>query len=330
MKILVTGAEGFIGSHVVEELIVAGHEVMALYHYNALGQIGWLGELDNPGDEQLRLVAGDVRDPAQVDSLVSEVDAVCHLAALIGIPYSYRAPDSYFHTNVLGTLNLLNSSRRYGIERFIHTSTSEVYGTARSVPMSEEHPINAQSPYAASKVAADSLALSYYYSFETPVTVIRPFNTYGPRQSNRAVIPALASQFVSKTREIRVGSVETSRDFTYVRDTARAFALAIDSRAAVGETVNLGAGFEVSVGEIISILQSITGSTAPVVEDATRMRPANSEVMRLLSDNSRAKELLGWEPSLVGIAGFRDGMASYVNWLIERPDLWTRSQQYAV
>lgn len=330
MKILVTGAEGFIGSHVVEELIAGGHEVTALYHYNATGQIGWLSELDKLSNDQLRIVAGDVRDAAQMDNVVSSVNAICHLAALIGIPYSYSAPDSYFQTNVMGTLNLLNSARRFGIERFIQTSTSEVYGTAKITPMSEAHPLNAQSPYAASKVAADSLALSYYYSFDTPVTVIRPFNTYGPRQSNRAVIPALASQFVSNASEIHVGNTDSVRDFTFVLDTARAFSLAVDSRAAIGETINLGTGFEVSVGDIISILQEVTGTYVPVVEDARRIRPAKSEVMRLISDNSKAKELLGWQPSFMGMSGFREGIAKYIDWLSQRPGLTRGPHHYAV
>jgi dTDP-glucose 4,6-dehydratase/UDP-glucose 4-epimerase len=253
MRVFVTGSEGFIGSHLVEELLANGHDVRALVQYNSLGSIGWLEEAKH--HPSLEIVAGDIRDSAQMINLCKDIQSVIHLAALIAIPYSYDAPDSYVQTNIMGTLNMLNAARSAGVERFLHTSTSEVYGTAQYVPIDEFHPMQPQSPYSASKIAADAMTQSFFNSFSFPVTTIRPFNTYGPRQSLRAVIPTLGAQFLAKSPSLKVGALSPTRDFTFVKDTARAFVLALTAKDIEGEVINLGAGFEVSVADIISELR---------------------------------------------------------------------------
>jgi len=316
MKVLVTGSEGFIGSHLVEQLLSEGFEVCALVQYNSNGSVGWLDEFRH--DPKLEIVLGDIRDPEQMNQLCLGTDAVLHLAALIAIPYSYQAPDSYVQTNVMGTLNLLNASRRAGVARFIHTSTSEVYGTARYVPIDERHPLQPQSPYSATKIGADALVQSFFSSFDFPATIIRPFNTFGPRQSFRAVIPTLASQFLAESPFLRVGALSPTRDFTFVTDTARAFISSLSAKNIEGEVINLGVGFEVSVSNIIEDLVALTNHNPEILVEENRLRPEKSEVERLLSDNTKAKNLLSWEPENKGRDGFRSGLKKTLDWLAKR------------
>jgi dTDP-glucose 4,6-dehydratase len=291
--VLVTGGAGFIGSHLVERLVGAGAEVVALVRYTSSGSGGWLDT--SHVRSQIEIVAADISDPGPMRRAMSGVDTVFHLAALIGIPYSYVAPDSYLHTNILGTTNVLNAAHAAGVRRVVHTSTSEVYGTARAVPMTEEHPLHPQSPYAASKAAADLLALSYQRSFGLPVSVVRPFNTYGPRQSARAVIPTIISQALSGTA-IRLGDLAPTRDFTFVADTVEGFLAVASHDASVGTVTNLGSGREISVGELAERIIGATGSRASVVRDPDRVRPVDSEVQRLCADITRARSL-GWSPA---------------------------------
>lgn len=309
--VLVTGAEGFIGSTLVDELLAAGAHVRALCHYKPYGTLGFLANvLDDP---RVEVVSGDVRDGHLVDRCVEGVDLVFHLAALIGIPYSYEAPDSYVQTNVVGTHNVVAACRRHGA-RMVHTSTSEVYGSARAVPIDEQHELQPQSPYSASKIAADAIALSYFHSFDTPVAVCRPFNTYGPRQSTRAVIPAILAQLRTGATEIRLGSLTPTRDFTYVTDTALGFLAVGASDAALGRAVNLGTGTEISIGDLADTLIDISGQEARVVSDDSRRRPDGSEVDRLLSDNTLARELTGWAPTV----SLTDGLERTWRWVLSR------------
>ena len=321
MKVLLTGADGFIGSHLAEQLVREGHQVRALVIYNSLDSWGWLDTAPKEITSQMEIVAGDIRDPALMMSLVDGVDAVLHLAALIAIPYSYVAPDLYVQTNVQGTLNLLNAARAHNIDRFIHTSTSEVYGTARYVPMDEGHPLQGQSPYSASKIGADQMVNSFFTSFELPALTIRPFNTYGPRQSARAVIPTIISQIAAGKKEIQLGALTPTRDFTYVADTVSGFTAALTSTAGVGEVINLGAGFEVSIGETFQAIADTMGSDAVAVEDPNRVRPENSEVERLFSNNSKALEVFGWSPAYQGLEGFRAGLAETAEWFVNPVNL---------
>ncbi|ATY12287.1 NAD-dependent dehydratase [Amycolatopsis sp. AA4] len=305
-RVLVTGAEGFIGSTLVQELLRAGATVRAFAHYKPYGTNGYLAEfLDD-----VELVPGDVRDPGRVAEAVSGCDTVFHLAALIGIPYSYQAPDSYVETNVAGTHHVAAACLRHDA-RLVHTSTSEVYGTARSVPISEEHPLQPQSPYPASKIGADMLALSYWHSFGLPVTVARPFNTYGPRQSARAVIPAILAQLHGGVREIRIGSTSPTRDFTYVTDTVAGFLALAGAPATCGRVVNIGTGNEISIGGLIDLLAEITGTEATAREDPDRIRPAGSEVERLVCDNRLIGELTGWSTRV----SLREGLRHTSDWL---------------
>ncbi|MGW8379662.1 GDP-mannose 4,6-dehydratase [Streptomyces sp. ODS28] len=313
--VLVTGAEGFIGSTLVDLLVEYGARVRALVHYKPYGEKGNLAHLL---DGQVELVAGDVRDPGRVDDAVAGCDAVFHLAALIGIPYSYSSPGAYVQTNVTGTENVAEACRRHGVRRLVHTSTSEVYGTARTAPIDESHPLQPQSPYSASKIGADMLALSHWHAFGLPVTVVRPFNTYGPRQSARAVIPAILAQLHAGAREIRLGSLTPTRDFTYVTDTAAGFLALAESEAALGEAVNLGTGREIAIGDLARELIAASGRDAEVVADPARVRPAASEVQRLLSDNSRARELSGWSPQVT----LREGLRHTSNWVAENLHLF--------
>src|SRR5690606_10595887 len=306
---LVTGAEGFIGSTLVDLLLAEGAEVRALAHYKPYGSAGNLAGRE----KDVEIIAGDVRDPGTVDAAVAGRETVFHLAALIGIPYSYRAPDSYVQTNVVGTHAVAAACLRHGA-RLVHTSTSEVYGTARTAPISEEHPLQPQSPYSASKIGADMMALSYRHAFDLPVSVVRPFNAYGPRQSARAIIPAILRQLHAGARERRLGALTPTRDFTYAEDTARGFLAVAGSGRALGEVVNLGSGREISIGALAELLIEITGADATVVADPERMRPAGSEVERLLADSSKARELTGWEPRV----GLRDGLARTCAWIREQ------------
>jgi len=294
-KVLVTGAGGFIGSHLVELLVKEGFEVRAFVHYNSNSNWYNLEKVSQEVLDQVEIIAGDVADAFAVDKAVAGCDLVFHLAALIGIPFSYLAPAAYVATNVSGTLNVLEACRRHGVERMLQTSTSETYGTAQYVPIDEKHPLVGQSPYSASKIAADKMAESFWLSFETPVTIVRPFNTYGPRQSMRAVIPTIIVQALTKG-ELTLGSLDPVRDLTFVKDTARGFLAAARSAQVVGEVVNLGVGDGPSIGELVDRIARLLNMDLPVHQDPARIRPKKSEVMRLISDNSKARKLMDWEP----------------------------------
>ncbi|MFJ1674911.1 MULTISPECIES: GDP-mannose 4,6-dehydratase [unclassified Streptomyces] len=296
--VLVTGAEGFIGSTLVDLLVERGAHVRAFVHYKPYAEKGHLARyLDDP-HSPVEMIAGDIGDAGRVMDAVAGCDTVFHLAALIGIPYSYDAPAAYVRTNVVGTENIAEACRRHSVRRLLHTSTSEVYGSALTAPISESHPLQPQSPYSASKIGADMMALSHWHAFELPVTVVRPFNTYGPRQSARAVIPTILAQLHAGAREIRLGSLTPTRDFTYVTDTAAGFLALADCDRALGESVNLGTGREISVGDLAKALITASGRDAEVVVDPARLRPSGSEVQRLLSDNTRAREWAGWRPEV--------------------------------
>lgn len=314
MKVLVTGADGFIGSHLTEALVRAGHDVRAMVLYNSLGTWGWLDRCAADVTGRFEVVAGDIRSAEDVRRAVKGVDAVLHLAALIAIPYSFAAPDAYVDTNVTGTLNVLLACRDAGVRRIVHTSTSEVYGTAQFVPITEAHPLHAQSPYAASKIGADQLALSFAASYDMPVTVIRPFNTFGPRQSARAVIPAIIGQVLAGAEALHLGSTHPTRDFTFVTDTAAGFIAALTSTAGVGDVANLGTGYEVTIGETAALIMELIGRTVPIITAAERLRPGSSEVERLCADNSRARAWWGWQPARHGADGLRAGMAQTIEW----------------
>ena len=314
---LVTGADGFIGSHLVQRLIAEGDSVRAMCVYNSTGSVGWLADLPEDERAAVDVQFADVRDAERVRDLVAGVDVVYHLAALIAIPYSYVSPRSFVETNVVGTLNVLEAARTAGTSRVVHTSTSEVYGTPQTVPIDEGHPLHGQSPYSASKIGADMLAEAWSRSFEVPVTVLRPFNTYGPRQSARAVIPVVLGQMLAGAEEIRLGSLDTRRDFTYVTDTVDGFVRAARAPlGAAGEVIQLGTGRDVSIGELVELCRAVTGSSAQVVLDADRVRPAASEVERLLSSPARALDRLGWAPQV----SLEDGLARTADWL-RRADL---------
>ncbi|MEV0038908.1 GDP-mannose 4,6-dehydratase [Streptomyces sp. NPDC050804] len=296
--VAVTGAEGFIGSHLTEALVSSGHRVRAMVQYNSFSSYGWLDGLPPDVLDQVEIVLGDVRDPGSVRALAEGAETVYHLAALIAIPYSYQAPHSYVDTNVTGTLNVLETVRALGTPRLVHTSTSETYGTARTVPITEDHPIHTQSPYAASKAGGDRLADSYHASFGTPVVVLRPFNTYGPRQSMRAVIPTVIGQVAAGSRIVTLGDLRPTRDFTFVSDTVRAF-LAVGTApaaAVVGRTFNAGTGDEISIGDLVRLIGKVMDAELAVREDERRIRPADSEVMRLVADAGRLRAATGWAP----------------------------------
>ncbi len=313
-RALITGADGFIGSHLAEALVAEGYRVRALVYYNAFGNRGWLDHIDAAVRRELEIVAGDVRDAAFVRHAVADVDVVFHLAALIGIPYSYEAPESYVDTNVRGTLNVLQAALDNDRAKVIHTSTSEVYGTAQSVPIGESHPLNAMSPYAATKIAADQLALSFWRAFGAPVTVVRPFNTYGPRQSRRAVIPTVIAQLAAGASELRLGNLHPTRDLTFVRDTVQGFVQADRSEAALGEVINLGTGFEISIGDLARLIADLMGSAAEIAQEQDRIRPEASEVERLCADAGKAERLLGWRPSHAGREGLVAGLQATIDW----------------
>ena len=320
MKILVTGADGFIGSHVVETLVKSGHEVRAFVLYNSFNSWGWLDESEQSIRDSIDVFAGDIRDPHGVDKAVEKQDVVLNLAALIAIPYSYHSPDTYIDTNIKGTLNILQAARRHNVKRVVQTSTSEVYGTAQYIPIDEVHPLHPQSPYAATKVGADQLALSFYASFNVPVGILRPFNTYGPRQSARAVIPTIISQLANKSK-VKLGSLSPTRDFSFVQDTANGFLAAAQSDAIVGQTINLGSGFEVSIKETAETIAKLMNTKLELVDDEQRVRPENSEVERLHASIEKAKTLLGWQPELKGLAGFETGLKKTIEWFLNPKNL---------
>lgn len=321
LRVLVTGAEGFIGSHLVERLVLEGYQVKAFVLYNSFGNYGWLESIEPEIKESIEIFAGDVRDAYAVRSAMKGCDAVLHLAALIAIPYSYHSPETYVDTNVKGTLNVLQAARELSIGKIIHTSTSEVYGTARIIPINENHPLQGQSPYSATKIGADQLAQSFYSSFGLPVITIRPFNTYGPRQSARAVIPTIISQIASGKQSIRLGSLSPTRDFSYVDDTVAGFLSALKSNNGIGEVINLGSGFEVSILDTAKLIGEIMGLEIKIDSDIQRLRPKNSEVERLLSDNSKAQKLLNWSPQYTGRSGLVSGLSKTIDWFGNKENL---------
>lgn len=313
-KILVTGADGFIGSHLTEELMKQGCQVRAFVLYNSFNSWGWLDHSPAEMKSSLDIFSGDIRDPYGVKKAMEGCDVVIHLASLVAIPYSYHSPDTYIDTNIKGTLNVVQAARELNVEKVIHTSTSEVYGTAQFVPITEEHPLQGQSPYSASKIGADQIALSFYKSFHTPISVIRPFNTYGPRQSARAVIPTIITQMANGFQKIKLGALNPTRDFNYVKDTVQGFIAVAQSDRSVGEVINIGSNYEVSIGETVQLIAEVMNREIDILTDPERLRPEKSEVERLWADNSKAKKLLGWKPHYGGREGFKKGLLETVEW----------------
>lgn len=320
-NILVTGAGGFIGSHLTEALVRHGYNVRGLIRYNSMNSWGWLDQSSKDVKANLDVIAGDIRDIDCIRNAMRGCDRVIHLAALISIPYSYSSPVSCVETNVKGTLNVLQAVRELGVQRMVHTSTSEVYGTAKFVPITEEHPLQGQSPYAASKIGADQLAISFYRSFGTPVVILRPFNTYGPRQSSRAVIPAIISQILTGQKMIQLGSTHPTRDFSFVDDTVSGYVAALESTAGDGEVINIGSNFEISIGETLSMIAEIMKADIEVQTDDVRIRPELSEVERLWADNRKAMELTSWRPAYTGRDGLRRGLEETVAWFSQPQNL---------
>lgn len=320
-KILVTGADGFIGSHLTEALVRAGHEVRAMVLYNSFNSWGWLDHCAPDLKGKFEVVAGDVRDFQSVHTAMSGRDTVLHLAALIAIPYSYHAPASYVDTNVKGTLHVLQAARDLDVSKIVHTSTSEVYGTARFVPITEDHPLQGQSPYSATKIGADHIALSYHAAFKTPVTVLRPFNTYGPRQSARAVVPTIISQIAAGARAIKLGALTPTRDFSYVEDTVAGFIAAMESEAAIGEVINVGSGFEISIGDAAALIAQLMGHDIAIETEGARIRPKDSEVERLLAGTGKAAALMQWKPAHGGHEGFAEGLRKTIAWFTRAENL---------
>ena len=320
-KILVTGADGFIGSHLVEGLLDKGCQVRAFVFYNSFNSWGWLDTFPKEKLNMVDVFAGDIRDPYGVKTAMEGCDVLFHLAALIGIPYSYHSPDTYVDTNIKGTLNVLQAAKELGLARVVHTSTSEVYGTARFVPISEEHPLQAQSPYSATKIGADQIAMSFYNAFDTPVSIVRPFNTYGPRQSARAVIPTVITQIANGFSKIKLGSLSPTRDFNYVKDTVAGFIAVAESDKSLGEVINIGSNFEISIGETVNLIAEVMGADIEIESDETRLRPEKSEVERLWANTSKAKDLTGWEPLYAGKDGFKRGLTETVEWFTNPDNL---------
>ncbi len=311
----------FIGSHLTEELVRQGTPVRAFVYYNSFSSWGWLDTLSPSIKKKIDVFAGDIRDPHGVREAMKGCEEVMHLAALIAIPFSYHSPNSYVDTNIKGTLNVLQAARDLKISKVVHTSTSEVYGTARFVPITEEHPLQGQSPYSATKIGADQLAMSFYQSFKTPVAIIRPFNTYGPRQSARAVIPTIITQIASGAKEIRLGATSPTRDFSFVKDTVQGFVAVAAYKESVGEVINIGSNFEISIGDTARCIAKIMGRRVSIVEDSQRLRPKKSEVLRLWADNRKAYRLTGWKPQYGGRAGFERGLTETISWFLEKKNL---------
>ena len=313
-KILITGADGFIGSHLVEALVRHGYDVRAFVFYNSFNSWGWLDQCAPDVKGKFEVFSGDIRDPHGVRMAMTDCYAVLHLAALIAIPYSYHSADTYIDTNVKGTLNIVQAARELDIAKIIHTSTSEVYGNACFVPINENHPLQGQSPYSASKIGADQIAQSFYLSFGTPVVTLRPFNTYGPRQSARAVIPTIITQIARNPRSIKLGALHPTRDFNYVLDTVAGFIKALESDSCLGEVINLGSNFEISIGDTAQAISDVMGVEIEITTEQQRLRPQKSEVERLWADNDKAKNLLNWQPEYGGLEGFKRGLQATVNW----------------
>ena len=315
MNVLITGADGFIGSHLTELLVAEGYTVKALSQYNSFNNWGWLENVDCR--KEIEVLSGDVRDPHYCKHITKNIDAVFNLAALIAIPYSYVAPDSYVDTNIKGTLNICQAALENGVGRVIHTSTSEVYGTAQYVPIDEKHPLQAQSPYSASKIGADAMAMSFFNSFGLPLTIARPFNTYGPRQSARAVIPTIITQIASGMKQIKLGDTTPTRDFNYVADTCRGFLQLARCEQAIGEVVNIGSNYEISVADTLNLIRELMGSDVEFLTDEQRIRPEKSEVFRLWCDNTKIRGLTGFEPEY----SIRDGLQKTIDWLVQPENL---------
>lgn len=313
--VLVTGADGFIGSHLVEMLVSQNYQVKALSQYNSFNNWGWLEDINCK--DKIEVLTGDIRDPHYCKHVTKNVDIIFHLAALIAIPYSYVAPDSYVDTNIKGTLNICQAAKENGVKRVIHTSTSEVYGTARYVPIDENHPLQPQSPYSATKIAADAMAISFYNTFDLPVTIARPFNTYGPRQSARAVIPTIITQIANGKKEIKLGDVRPTRDFNYVEDTCRGFIALAESNATIGEVINIGSNFEISVGDTLNIIKELMGSDVEFIIDEERVRPEKSEVFRLWCDNTKIEKLTAFKPQI----DIREGLQKTIDWITQPENL---------
>lgn len=320
-KILVTGADGFIGSHLTEYLMQQGCDVRAFVCYNSFGSWGWLDHAPHYLKKHLDIFMGDVRDPYGVKTAMKGCDVVLHLAALIGIPYSYHSPDAYVDTNIRGTLNIVQAARELGVQKVVHTSTSEVYGSAEFVPITEAHPLKGQSPYSASKIGADQLAMSFYTSFGTPVSIIRPFNTFGARQSARAIIPTIITQIAKQQFALKLGSLHPTRDFNYVHDTVRGFVAVAESDKSVGEVINIGSNYEISMRETAELIAECMDAEVTFIQDEERLRPQKSEVERLWADNSKAKTLLNWQPQYGGRDGFKRALLETIPWFLESENL---------
>lgn len=320
-KVLVTGADGFIGSHLVERLVRSGYDIKAFVLYNSQNSWGWLDDCAPDIKGKFEIFTGDIRDPHGVRVAVKNCDTVFHLASLIGIPYSYHSPESYVSTNITGTLNVVQAARDLGVKRVIHTSTSEVYGTARFVPITEDHPLQGQSPYSATKIGADQIALSFHAAFGTPVAIVRPFNTYGPRQSARAVIPTVIGQIANGMREIKLGALHPTRDFSYVTDTVEGFVAAAKSDDVVGAVTNLGSSFEISIGGTAKLIAELMGADIKIVSDTGRLRPESSEVERLFASNQMAKQRMDWSPEYAGLEGLRRGLQKTIEWFRDPANL---------
>lgn len=320
-KILITGADGFIGSHLTEELVRSGYDVKAFVLYNSFNSWGWLDHCAKDVKGKFEVFSGDIRDPYRVKEVMKDCDSVLHLAALIAIPYSYNSPDTYVDTNIKGTLNVLQAARELKLTRIIHTSTSEVYGSAQFVPITEQHPLQGQSPYSASKISADQLAYSFYSSYDLPVSIVRPFNTYGPRQSARAVIPTIIMQIANGVKEIKLGSTSPTRDFNYVKDITAGFMSALKSKAGCGEVINFGSNFEISIFDTAQLIAEIMNKSININTDQNRLRPDNSEVKRLFADNTKANKLFGWSPKYGQKKGFKKGLEETIKWFLESDNL---------
>lgn len=315
LNVLVTGADGFIGSHLVEMLCSKGAKVKALSQYNSFGSWGWLDDVNCK--DRIEILAGDVRDPHFCNEIVKDIDIIFHLAALIAIPYSYSAPSSYVETNIIGTLNICQAAKENGNIRVIHTSTSEVYGTAQYVPIDENHPLQPQSPYSASKIAADAMAMSFFNAFKLPVTIARPFNTYGPRQSARAVIPTIITQIANGIKEIKLGDLSPTRDFNYVEDTCRGFISIAENDRTIGEIINVGSNLEISIKDTLDLINELMGSDVNFIQDKQRIRPQNSEVFRLWCDNSKIEKLTGFKPQI----NLQKGLQRTIDWMTQPDNL---------
>ena len=320
-NILITGADGFIGSHLVEKLSQYNCNITAMAMYNSFNTWGWLDTIDQNIKKNINIISGDIRDYKFVKNAIQKSDIVFHLASLIAIPYSYHSPNSYLQTNIQGTLNVLEASLDSNIEKIIHTSTSEVYGDTKIIPINEQTPIISKSPYSATKIAADQLAYSYYSSFGLPVSIIRPFNTYGPRQSNRAIIPTIITQILSGKKVIKLGSLYPTRDFSYIDDTVNGFVRVGESSKSLGEVINIGAGYEISIKDLCALIEEITKTRIKIISDKARVRPKAGEVFRLKADNKKARKLLDWKPLYSGKTGLRKGLKNTIDWFSDSKNM---------